>query len=105
MQRAGCAQDGIGDGHLADIVQESAARNDPNAFRGNTHSPGNSDSKGRYTFGMAFSFGILKVQRVAQSFQSDVIGALQIGHGLSQLFGARRHQRFQVGLISPVFQP
>ena len=45
---------------------------------------------------MAFGFGVLEVERVAQGLQGDVVGALEIGHGGLELVGAGLDKRFQI---------
>src|SRR6266571_2563173 len=58
----------------------------------------------RMASGVAIGLRILQVKRVSQRFQGNVVGALQISHGLPQLLGAGAHQSFKIGLISAVFQ-
>ena len=96
---AGLAQDVVGNGHLADVVQESAARDDLDFRRGNAHGAGQRDGVSGDALGVAFGFGVLQVERVAQRLERDVVGVLQIFHGLAQHLGAGAHHLFEVLLV------
>ena len=62
-------------------MQEGTAGNDTDFICGKTHSARDGNGKGGNTFGVALGLGVFQVQRVAQSFQSDVVGALKVRHG------------------------
>ena len=57
-QRAWFAKDGIGYGHLANVVQEGAACDDANAVAGESHGAGDGNGKCRHPLGVAFGLGI-----------------------------------------------
>ena len=91
-QRPGFAQDGIRNCHLANIVQKSAARDHANFVRAEAHRTSNRNRKRRHALGVAFGLSVFQVERVAQSFQRDVVGALQVIHGFAQLLSPGVHQ-------------
>ena len=75
---------------------------DQNLLAGHAHGAGDGYRERRDSAGVAFGFRVFQVERVAQSLQGNVVGALQIGHGSLKLIGAGLHQRFQIGLIGAV---
>ncbi len=48
---------------------------------------------------MAFGLGILEVERIAQGFERDVIGLLEVGKGGFPLLGAGGNERLEIGAI------
>ena len=99
------AQDCIGNGHLSDVVQERAAGNHVNLISGSAHGAGDGDGECGDALGVAFGLGILEVERIAQGFQSDVVGALQFGDGgCAVAWCEPADQRFQIGLVGAVLQ-
>ena len=82
VKRAGLAQDGIRNRHLADVVQERAAGDHPDLVARQAHGPGHGDGEGGDALGVALGLGVLQVERVAQRFQGDVVGAFQVLHGV-----------------------
>ncbi len=78
VKLARLVQNLVGNGHLADVVQESSASDDGDLFAGQPHGLGNRNGEGGHAPGMAFGLTIFQIERIAQSFQRDVIGALQI---------------------------
>ena len=94
-ERTGFSQNLIGNGHLADIVQEGAARNfrklcniDIQGFR-------DRQSKCGDALAMAFGLGILQIQRAAQCFERIVVGAFQLLQALRGFARFARPQAFQ----------
>ncbi len=96
---AGLAQDVVGNGHLADVVQKSAARDDLDFVRRNAHGASQRDGVGGDALGVAFGFGVLRVERVAQGFKRDVVGVLEIFHGVAQHFGAGADHFFKALVV------
>ena len=52
---------------------------------------------------MAFGLGVLEIERIAQGFERDVIGLLQVGKRRFPLLGTGGNQRLEVGAIGIVF--
>ena len=96
---AGLAQDFVGDGHLADVVEECAAGDDLDLAGADAHGAGQRDGVGGYALGVAFGLGVLEVEGVAQGFKGDVVGVLEIFHGLAEHLGSGAHHLFEVLLV------
>jgi len=45
------------------------------------------DRESGHTLGVAFGFRVFQVERIAQRFQGDIVGALKTAHGGLQLIG------------------
>ena len=95
-ESTGFTQNRVGYRHLADVVQEGAASDDADAIGAKAHGAGDGDGEGGDALGVALGLGIFQVKCVAQGFEGDVVGALQVRHGLAQLLGAslNRASRF-----------
>ena len=98
-QLAGLAQNLVGNRHLADVVQKSAARNHLDLGRRDAHRPRQRDGVSGHALGVAFRLGILQVKRVAQCLKRHVVGVLQVFHRLAQHLGARPHHLLQILLV------
>src|SRR5436305_11083634 len=83
----GLVQNFVGNRHLSNVVQKSSASDDGDLLTWKPESLGDGNGEQGYTSRMAFGLSILEIQSVAQSFEGDVIGALQAGHGSLQLIG------------------
>ena len=107
VKLAGLAQNLVGDGHFADVVQECAAGNDLDLLRRNAHGAGQGDGIGGDALGVAFGLRVLEVEGVAERLEGDVVGVFQILHGVAQHLGAGADHFFQalvvvVGLLKGV---
>ena len=80
-------------------MQKRAARDDLDLGRRNAHGARQGDGVSGYALGVAFSLGVLQVERVAQRFERHVVGVLQVFHRLAQHLGARPHHLLQVLLV------
>ena len=96
-------KDVVGDGHFADVVEESASSDDEDLFARHAHGAGDGNGESGNAAGVAFGFGVFEVECVAQSLQGDVVGAFEVRHGSLKLVGAGFDQRFQIGLVGAVF--
>ena len=97
------AQDVVGNGHLADVVQESSSGDHVDLFFRQAHLASDGDGEGGHAPGMAFGLGVLEVERIAQGFEGDVIGLLQVGKRRFPLLGTGGNERLEVGAIGIVF--
>ena len=101
-QRTGLAQDAVGNGHLADIVQERGPSQLRHVRGVDTHGLGDFQRENHDALAVAFRFGILEVQRAAQSLQRFIVGFLELRKRGFQFGGALLHQAFQVLLVAAV---
>ena len=62
------AENAVGDGHFADVVEESGACEDGQIVSWNGHGFGDGDGEGRDALAMTFGFGVLQVERATQGF-------------------------------------
>ena len=97
---AGLAQNLVGDGHLADVVQEGAAGNDLDLFRRNAHGARQGNGIGSDALGVAFGLRILEVEGVAQRLEGHVVGVLEILHGVAQHFSAGADHFFEALVVA-----
>ena len=65
----------------------------------NAHGARQGDGVSGDALGVAFGFGVLEIQRVAERFERDVVGVLEIFHGVAQHFGAGAHHFFQALVV------
>ena len=65
----------------------------------NAHGAGEGDGVGGDALGVAFSLGVLQVEGVAQGLKGDVVGVLQILHGLAEHFGSGADDLLEVLLV------
>ena len=80
-------------------MQKGAARDDLDLRRGDAHGAGQRDGVRGHPLGVAFGLGVLQVERVAQRLQRDVVGVLQIFHGLAEHLGSGAHHLLKVLLV------
>ena len=78
LEFARLVQNLVRNGHLPDVVQERSARDRVDLFAGQAHGAGNRNGESGHSLGVAFGLAVFQIQRIAQSFQRDVIGPLQI---------------------------
>ena len=77
----GLAQNGVWNGHLADVVEKCSASDDANFLSGEIHGAGDRNRKSGHALRVAFGFSIFKIERISQGFQSNVVRPFQIVHG------------------------
>src|SRR6266446_8748317 len=97
------AQDAVGNGHLADIVEESGARQDGQIGIRHGHGPGDGYAKRSDPLAMSFRFGIFQVQRASEGFERVVVGLLEFHVLCRELRGALLDELLEVALIIAVF--
>src|SRR5215469_6620094 len=85
VQRARLAENGIGNGHLADVVEECSASHDREVARGNWNCLGDGNGEGRDALAMAVGFHIFKFKSAAESFDGVVISLCE---GCGQFLGS-----------------
>ena len=79
------------------------ARDGVDLFAWHPHGARDRNGEGGNTLGVPLGLAVFQVERIAKRLQRDVVRALQIAHGKRELVRARLDQRFQIGLVSPVF--
>ncbi len=102
-QRTGLAQDAVGNGHLADVVQEGGPRQLRHVRGVDTHGLGDFQRENHDALAVAFGFGILEVERAAQGLQRFVVGFFELRKRVFQFGGALLHQAFEVFLVAAIF--
>ena len=103
-ERAGLAQNQVGNGHLADIMQKRGAGDLRQQRRFHLHVLGDGDGEGRNALAVAFGFSVFQVERPAQGLQRVVVGLFELLERALQLRGAFFHQFFQIALVIAIFQ-
>ena len=91
-KRSRLSQNGVGNSHFANVVQESSARNYVDFVRAQIPGPRDGDGKSSHAFRMAFGLCIFQVKRISQGFKRDVVGTFQVGHGAAKLLRPIGHQ-------------
>ena len=104
LSRPGLRRIASGIAILPTSCKKRSASDDANVVVRQFHGPRDGDGEGGHALGVAFGFGILQVERIAQRLQGDVIGALQVGERATQHIGAGCDQRLQLRLIGQVLQ-
>ena len=74
VERAGLAEDAVGDGHLADIVEKGGAGKDGEIFKLDAHGLGDGDGGGGDALTVPLGFGVAEVEGAAEGFQGVVVG-------------------------------
>ncbi len=103
-QRSGFAKNFVGNRHLADVVQEGAARDDRDLLLGNAHGAGDGDGISGHATRVALGFRVLHVEGIAERFQGVIVGFFQIQQRQSPLLGALRDQSLEIGLVGAIFE-
>ncbi len=80
-------------------MQEGAAGNDLDFLGRNAHGAGQGDGVGGDALGVAFGFGVLEVEGVAERLEGDVVGVLQIFHGVAQHLSAGADHFFEALVV------
>src|SRR6266478_3812212 len=96
VQGARFAQNAIGNGHLADIVEESGARQDGQIGIRHGHGPGDGYAKRSDPLAMSFRFGIFQVQGASEGLERVVVGLLEFHVLCGELRGALLDKLLQV---------
>src|SRR5207302_4667713 len=99
----GFAKNTVWNGHLADIMKESSARQDRQILVRHRHGPGDGYAKRGDALTMSFGFGILQVQRASESFEGIVVGLFEFHVLGGELRGALLDKLLQITLIIAVF--
>src|SRR6185312_15858611 len=86
---AGLEQNTVGDGDLADVVQECAAGDDAELAGVDTDGACQRNGVCSDAAGVPFGLRVAKVKRVAHRFERDVITAFEVPHGGAKAAGAR----------------
>jgi hypothetical protein len=99
VERAGFAEDGIGNGHFADVVKECGASEDRQIIRGYGNCPGDGNGKGGNALAVTFGFRVLQVQGAAKGFQSVVVGLLEFETFCFESSGTFLDFFLEIGLV------
>src|SRR5215469_9375040 len=97
VERTGLAEDGVGNGHFADVVEEGSASHDREVAKGNGNRLGDGYGESRDALAMALGFGVFQVECAAESFEGVVVGLLQFNVFLTQVSGGLRSEERRVG--------
>ena len=103
VQRARFAKNAVWNGHLADIVEESGARQDGQIRIRHGHGPRDRYAKRGDPLAMPFRFGILQVQGASESLERVVVRLLEFHMLCGELRSAFLDEMLQVALIVAVF--
>src|SRR5580704_13834422 len=102
-ERAGLAENAVGNSHFADVVKESGAGQDGKIGIGNGHGLGDGDAESGHALAVAFGFRVFEVQGAAQGLEGIVVGLLEFGVLRGELGGAFFDELFEVALVGSVF--
>ena len=80
-------------------MQEGAARDDLDFLGRNAHGASERDGIGRDALGVALGFRVLQVECVAEGLKRDVVGVLEIFHGVAQHLGAGANHFFEALVV------
>src|SRR6185312_16156096 len=89
-------QDAIRSRDLADVVEKGAASDGAQLVGPDVHGAGQGDGVGGDSPGVAFGLLVTQVERVAHSFEGDVVAALEILHGGAEPAGTGGDDGLQV---------
>ncbi len=103
-ERAGLAENAVGDSHFADVVEESGASENGQVRGGNGHGLGDGDSEGGDALAVAFGFGVFQVESAAQGFESVVVGLFELSERTGEFRGALLDLVLELELVTAVFR-
>src|SRR5713226_5999702 len=103
VQGTGFPQDSIRNGHLADVVKESRARQYRQIELRHGHRLRDGNAKRRNPLAVSFGFGVFQVQRASQGLQRVIVGLFELCQRAAELCGSFLDLLLQVALIIAVF--
>ena len=98
------AENAVGDGHFADVVEESGACENGQIVSWNGHGFGDGDGEGSDALAMTFGFGVLQVERATEGFQCVVVRLFELSERDSELPGALFDLMLELELVAAVFR-
>ncbi len=91
VERAGLAQDGIRDGHFADVVEKGGAREHGQVGKRHGNGLGDRNRENSDALGMARGFRVFKVKSAAESFEGGVLRLSEKCEGFGRFRGFLFH--------------
>src|SRR3974390_1342222 len=95
VQGTRLAENGVGNSHLADVVEEGRASEDGKITGRDRDGLGDGNGECRDALAMSLGFGILEVESTAEGFESVVVGLLALGESGLELGGFVVHLLLQ----------